>query len=52
MATGLAIATYVTRDWDEDRDEPRAARSGGAMAVPVLARLEGGGFSAGVAGRF
>ncbi len=52
MATGLAIATYVTRDWDEDRDEPRAARGGGAMAVPMLARLEGGGFSAGVAGRF
>ena len=50
MATGLAIATYVTRDWDEDRDEPRAAR--GAMAVPMLARLESGGFSAGVAGRF
>ena len=50
MATGLAIAAYVTRDWDEDRDEPRAARGGGAMAVPMLARLEGGGFSAGVGG--
>ncbi len=52
MALGLGLATYLTRGWDEDRDDAAAARAGGAMAVPVLARLEGGGFSAGVAGRF
>jgi hypothetical protein len=52
MALGLGLATYLTRGWDEDRDDAPAARAGGAMAVPVLARLEGGGFSAGVAGRF
>ena len=47
MATGLAIATYVTRDWDEDRDEPRARarrRDGGADARAARGRrLLGGG---------
>ena len=52
MALGLGFATYLTRGWDEERDEPRAARHDGGMAMPVLARLDRGGFSAGVAGRF
>jgi hypothetical protein len=52
MALGLGFATYLTRGWDEERGEPRAARHDGGMAMPVLARLDRGGFSAGVAGRF
>ncbi|WP_242344598.1 hypothetical protein [Anaeromyxobacter terrae] len=51
MAVGLAVGTYISRGWDEEHDEGPAARAG-AMAMPVVARLEGGGFSAGVAGRF
>jgi hypothetical protein len=52
MATGFAVAAYVTRGWDEDRDDGPPSRAGGPMAMPVVARLEGGGFSAGLAGRF
>ncbi|WP_041448460.1 hypothetical protein [Anaeromyxobacter sp. Fw109-5] len=51
MAAGLSIATYLSRGWDEE-GSASAARPGGAMATPVVARLEGGGFTAGVAGRF
>ncbi len=51
MGVGLAVGAYLSRDWDEEHDEAPSAR-GGATAMPVVARLEGGGFSAGVAGRF
>ncbi len=52
MAVGLAAGAYLSRGWDEDPDQAAAARAEGAMAAPMVARLEGGGFSAGVAGRF
>ena len=53
MALGLGFPRRTSpRGWDEERDEPRAARHDGGMAMPVLARLDRGGFSAGVAGRF
>jgi hypothetical protein len=52
MAVGLAAGAYLSRGWDEEPEQAAAARADGAMAVPMVARLEGGGFSAGVAGRF
>jgi hypothetical protein len=51
MVAGLSLATYLSRDWDEE-ESASAAHPGGAMAMPMVARLEGGGFSAGFAGRF
>ena len=50
MVAGLSLATYLSRDWDEDatRRRPRRRRDGGADARAARGR----GFSAGVAGRF
>ncbi len=47
IAGGLALGTWLTRDWDRDDAAPRAS-----IAAPFATRLPDGSVLAGLAGRF